>query len=104
MMKSTNPKPASAPVLLKNVANAPVVYFDGVPTYGLLAGVVQLELAASVIFPRADGTVGSDAICVAHLRCSVNAARNLSAALDKALDMAEAAQQQVEVEAAVTRQ
>ena len=84
---STNPKAVPA-VLLKNAGLAPVIFFDGVPAYGLLNGVVELELAVRMLAPKSDGNVAVDMTCVAHLRCSLAAAVNLRDAVDKAIEMA----------------
>lgn len=84
-----NAPKAPAP-LLKNTASAPFVYCDVVPAFGIVNGVIELELAAQVLIPKPDGSVQSDLACVAHLRCSVAAANNLVDALDKALDMLKA--------------
>jgi hypothetical protein len=81
------PKPTPAP-LLKNAAAAPFVYFDAAPTLGLNNAVVSVELAAQITLPKPDQQVQTDLVCVAHLRCSLNAAMNLREALDKAIAMA----------------
>jgi hypothetical protein len=77
----------SAP-LLKNASAAPVIYFDNIPVYGAFAGHIEVEIAARVLMPRADGkTVSTDMVCVAHLRCSPQAAAILADALQKGLAM-----------------
>jgi hypothetical protein len=77
----------SAP-LLKNASAAPVIYFDSIPVYGAFAGHIEVEIAARVLMPRADGkTVSTDMVCVAHLRCSPQAAAILADALQKGLAM-----------------
>jgi len=81
---------ASAP-LLKNAAAAPLIYFDGSPVHGTLSGIIEVELASRFLMPKADGSVQSDMTCVAHLRCSPNAARSLIDALSHALSMLEQA-------------
>jgi hypothetical protein len=78
----------SQPPLLKNAAAAPFVYFDGVPVFGVVNGVVQLELAANVVVPKPDGGVQLEMVCTIHLRGSLPAMELLSDAIDKALDMA----------------
>ena len=90
---STKPKPgtSAAPPVLKNTAAAPLVYFDGVPVYGVSAGNVQLELAARMLSPG-HGVVNVDLICTAHLRCSPQAAVELIDSLQKALKMIEQAE------------
>ena len=80
-------KPVAAATSLKNAAASPFIYFDGAPAMGAQSGLVEIELAARVVMPRADGSVTCDMVCVAHLRCSANAAANLRDALDRALTM-----------------
>ena len=63
----------------------PIVYFDHVPCYGVTNGSIQLELAASVLKPNADGKTKSVLIGTAHLRCSPLAARHLRDAIDRLL-------------------
>jgi len=80
------PKPTTP--LLKNTASAPVIFFDGAPAYGTVNGIVEIELAARILIPKPDNSVAVDPVCMAHLRCSLQAASNLHAALGKALEMA----------------
>jgi len=86
MAVQTKSPAASAP-LLKNAAAAPVVYFDGVPVFGVYAGNVEVELSTRMLMPKPDGSVAGEMSCVAHLRCSPGAATALADALTKALDM-----------------
>ena len=65
---------------------APFIYLDGVATYGVNGGVVQLELAANTIMPEGGGT-RTDVLITAHLRCSPSAAIGLRAAINRALEM-----------------
>lgn len=82
-------KPTASPApLLKNAALAPVIYFDNVPVYGVLASNIEIELSARLLMPKPDGGVSADMTCVGHMRCSIAAARMLRDALDKALEMA----------------
>lgn len=78
--------PKTAP-LLKNTAAAPFVYFDGAPAFGCANGLVEIELSARVLMPKADNTASIDMVSVAHLRGSPAAVTNLRDALSKALDM-----------------
>lgn len=90
---------SSAPApLLKNAAAAPIVYFDNVPVFGTFAGNLEIELAARLLMPKADGSVFADMTCSAHLRCSPQAALMLIDALTKGLDML-AKQQKLQSEA-----
>jgi hypothetical protein len=83
---SVKPTTPSSP-LMKNAASAPMVYFDNVPVFGVFAGNLEVELAARMLMPKADGNVFADMACTAHLRCSPGAAIALVDALTKALDM-----------------
>ncbi len=65
--------------------NAPFIYFDGVVTFGMNKGAVQIELAANVINPTAEGGTTTGLVITAHLRCSPAAAMDLKQAIDKAL-------------------
>jgi hypothetical protein len=65
---------------------APFVYFDGVATYGVNHGAIQIELAANTLTPEGAG-VKTDVLVTAHLRCSPNAAADLRQALEKAINM-----------------
>jgi hypothetical protein len=80
-------KNATAAPLLKNAAAAPMIYFDGSPVHGTLAGHIEVELAARILMPKADGGVAADMVCVAHLRCSPQAAQSLIDALTHSLQM-----------------
>ena len=71
------------------VPTAPIIYFDFVPTYGTLGGMIQIELAARVLQPLQDGSVGTPTIEIGHLRCNPTAAKFLKDALEGALKMLE---------------
>ena len=75
------------PPLLKNTAAAPFLYFDGAPVYGQVNGIIEIELSARALAPKADATVGVDIVCIGHLRGSPAAMTNLRAAIDAALVM-----------------
>ena len=71
-------------------ANAPFIYFEHVPFYGLLNGVGQITVEAARIFGTdPEGKVILDRVVVAHLRGSVVALRTLRSAIDRVLLMAE---------------
>jgi hypothetical protein len=79
---------APAPVVpaYRNPDTTPFIYFDIVPTFGVMEGAIQIELAARTISPDGAGTK-LDFICTAHLRCSPVAALALRDAITKAVDM-----------------
>jgi hypothetical protein len=64
---------------------APFIYFDGVATFGMHQGLVQVELAANVLNLDGKGGVRNEVVVTAHLRCSPDAARNLQQELGNAL-------------------
>ncbi len=71
------------------VPTAPTVYFDFVPTYGVLSGIIQIELATRALQPLQDGSVGTPTIETGRLRCNPVAAKFLKDALEAALKMLE---------------
>jgi hypothetical protein len=70
----------------KPVSTAPFIYFDFAPTYGTLAGAIQVELAARTMIPLQNGGVELGMVETARLRCSPIAAQALRNALDAAED------------------
>lgn len=66
---------------------APFIVWDGVATFGLRDGIVQVEVAAGTIVPTADGGTRTEFIITGHLRCSIEAAIALKTAIDQALLM-----------------
>jgi hypothetical protein len=70
---------------------APFIYCDGIVTYGISNGIVQLELAANSVVPEGTGT-RTDVLVLAHLRCSPDVAAGIRDAIDKALALPKQAQ------------
>ena len=70
----------------RNVDNAPFVYFDVVPSFGVMNGTVQIELAARTLSP-AGRDVEVELVACGRLRCSPAAAQALRDAIDKTLKM-----------------
>ena len=67
---------------------APFIFFDNAPAYGVLGGVIEVELTARTLLPNFSGAgVGTEIVPSARLRCSANAAAQLIDTLTKALDM-----------------
>src|ERR1700693_5053371 len=66
----------------------PFIYFDGVSTFGVYFGAIQIELGANVIVATPDGNTKTIIRLTAHLRCSPHAAADLRDNLDKVLAMA----------------
>lgn len=74
----------------RNSDTAPFLYCDDAPAFGVLNGIIQIELTAHSLSPGMGGTgVIVENIVTGHLRCTPAAARSLRAALDQALQMAE---------------
>ena len=80
--------PAPAP-LLRNVGNAPVVYFDNVPVYGTYMGNIEIELSARALLPKTGDGVLVEAMCSGHLRCSPASAMQLIESLQRAIKLLE---------------
>ena len=57
MSDPTNPQggPLPPPVF-KDSHSAPFVYFDIAPSYGVMAGAIEVELAARILIPSMDPT------------------------------------------------
>lgn len=82
--------PAQATPVYVNGTDAPFIYFDVVPTFGVMGGAVQVECAARTMLPAGpDGVIHTEVLCTAHIRCSPLAAADLITALQKALQMLE---------------
>jgi len=79
-----------SPPLMKNSAAAPTVFFDVAPSFGVVNGIMMIELAAPVVLPKPDGSCSFDVVCVGHLRCSPQALGSLKAAIDQLLAMTQA--------------
>lgn len=71
-------------------ANAPFIYFEGAPFFGLINGVGKVVIETTrQIAQNAEGGVVFDRVIVAHLVGNIPAIRSLRAALDGILLMAE---------------
>ncbi len=75
----------------RDSTSAPFVYFDTAPTFGIMAGTIQIELVSRTLVPTADGGAKPEFQVTGRLRCSPQAARNLRDVLNKALTLLEAA-------------
>src|SRR3954452_12627127 len=58
----------------ENRNDIPTVYFDIAPAYGVMSGIVQIELGARVLVPHQDDSVDVRFVTVGRLRCSATAA------------------------------
>jgi hypothetical protein len=65
--------------------NAPFMYMDLAHTFNFYDGVVGVTLEAVGRTPQADKKIEINRVLVAHLRMSVEAAKNLRAALDNTI-------------------
>jgi len=78
----------SAPTF-ENRNDVPMIYFDIAPAYGVMGGIVQVELGARVLVPQQDDSVDVKFVSCGRLRCSATAAVHLRNALDASLKMLE---------------
>jgi hypothetical protein len=81
-----NTKATGLKIVPGSIEQAPLIYFDGVASYGVYNGAVQIELVANVIVPDGDVT-RIDVLMTTHLRCTPAAAIALRNAIDGALEM-----------------
>jgi hypothetical protein len=91
-MSETNDTPPGNVPLYEDNSTAPFVYFDLVPTHGMMAGAIQVELASRILSPGPD-SVTVKFMTTGRLRCSPAAARHLMSALEAALKMLDEPQQ-----------
>jgi hypothetical protein len=85
-------KPKTERPGFRKVDNAEFLYFDLAPTFGVLNGSIQIELASRIMTPQ-DGSVDVEFLVTKHLRCTPTAAKSLKEALEKALQMLDQPQQ-----------
>lgn len=67
----------------------PIIFFELAPSFGHIAGIIDVCLATTRAKPGVDGSVTREATVVANLRCSAIGARELRDALNGALLMLE---------------
>jgi hypothetical protein len=72
-----------------NRNDVPTIYFDIAPAYGVMSGIVQIELGARLLVPQQDDSVDVRFVTCGRLRCSATAALHLRNALDASLKMLE---------------
>ena len=72
-----------------NRNDVPIIYFDIAPAYGVMSGIVQVELGARALIPHHDDSVDVKFVTCGRLRCSATAATHLRNALDASLKMLE---------------
>lgn len=65
----------------------PIIFFEATPTFGHIAGIIDVCLIATRASVGADGVSVREAEIVANLRCNAAAATDLRNALDQALLM-----------------
>lgn len=87
-MSDPETKPADTITYL-DLPTAPIVYFDIAPAHGVMAGAIEIELAARTLNPLADGSVEVKFVTTARVRCSHAGGMHLRNALDAALKMLE---------------
>jgi hypothetical protein len=82
--------PGNSPVpSYDNRNDVPIVYFDIAPAYGVMSGIVQIELGTRILVPHQDDSVDVRFVSCGRLRCSATAAMHLRNALDASLKMLE---------------
>jgi hypothetical protein len=69
-------------------ANAPFVFFENAPVFGIRQGVGHITLTAQRAFPSPDGDALTDHVIVAHLRMGLEAALQLRNAIDGLISLA----------------
>jgi hypothetical protein len=80
-------------------------YFDSAPAYGVLGGVIEIELTARTLVPNfSGGPASTEIIPAARLRCSPGSAAQLAEAINKALEMLKQLQQTGTLAATATDQ
>jgi hypothetical protein len=84
-----NEPPGKGAPSFDNRNDVPIIYFDIAPAYGVMSGIVQIELGARVLVPHQDDSVDVRFVTVGRLRCSATAATHLRNALDASLKMLE---------------
>jgi len=67
--------------------SAPIIYFDGAATHGVLNGAIEVELVTRILIPLANGGVRPEMVITGRLRCSPVAAQSLQDSITKALAM-----------------
>lgn len=72
-----------------NRNDVPTIYFDIAPAYGVMSGIVQIELGTRILVPHQDDSVDVRFVSCGRLRCSATAAMHLRNALDASLKMLE---------------
>lgn len=75
--------------MFQNRDDVPIIYFDIAPAYGVMNGIVQVELGARILVPHQDDSVDIRFLSCGRLRCSPAAAVHLRNAIDAALKMLE---------------
>ena len=71
-----------------NRNDVPTIYFDIAPAYGVMSGIVQIELGQRTLIPHPDDSVDVRFVTSGRLRCAT-AAMHLRKALDASLKMLE---------------
>jgi hypothetical protein len=82
------PGTASGPTY-DNRNDVQTIYFDIAPAYGVMSGIVQIELGQRILVPHSDDSVDVRFVTSGRLRCSATAAVHLRNALDASLKMLE---------------
>jgi hypothetical protein len=81
----TRSLPTPSVVPIRDTPHAPIVYFDGAHASGCANGIVTIALGASCPQIGPNGDVRGEVVIAAYLKCSIQAAIHLRAAIDNAL-------------------
>ena len=73
----------------ENRNDVPTIYFDIAPAYGVMSGMVQIELGGRILVPHQDDSVDVRFVSCGRQRCSAAAAVHLRNAIDASLKMLE---------------
>jgi hypothetical protein len=66
---STRPARARRAPTFENRNDVPTIYFDIAPAYGVMSGIVQIELGARILVPHQDDTIDVRFVSCGRLRC-----------------------------------
>jgi hypothetical protein len=78
------PKPVTPIVYGHDVGRAPIIFFDGAPSFGSVGGLAYISISAMLQVPS-NVEVKVEHHVVAHLRTNMDGLRALRAAIDGAL-------------------
>ncbi len=81
----TSQAPTKPP--FRNSDAAPFIYFDGVATYGVVNGVIHIELVSRVLSPSVGTPFTTEFVSTGRLRCGPAALAHLRDSINKVCEM-----------------